>query len=197
MFMIPVRVQDHTGSITLTMFEQDAKKLLKISAKDLVAKTAKLGFSTNVYPSDVLKDMKLAFVVFVSKYNVQRNTNQYTIYRISDDEIMIEELEKKFRVAEGANSQSFEHGTTDCESQDNIFIKDAISQTDDNVTPMNVFKSTATSPKKNLDATKGLKRALDDDFVLDVNDNMSSSKTTKGIGGEAGQHKLVKFKLEK
>nr|KAJ0214517.1 hypothetical protein LSAT_V11C400226230 [Lactuca sativa] len=114
-FMIPVRVQDHTRSITLTMFEQDAKKLRKISAKYLVAKTA----------------------------------------------------------------------------------KDVISQTDDNVTPMNVFKSTATSPKKNLDATKGLKRALEDDFVLDVNDNMSSSKTTKGIGGEAGQHKFVKVKLEK
>ncbi|CAH1436724.1 unnamed protein product [Lactuca virosa] len=140
-FMIPVRVQDHTGSMTLTMFEQDAKKLLKISAKDLVAKTAKLGFCTNVYPSDinVLKDMKLAFIVSVSKYNVQRSTNQYTISRISDDEILIEELEKKFVVAEGGNSQSFEHGTTDCESQDNIFIKDVISHTDDNVTPMNVF----------------------------------------------------------
>ncbi|CAH1453009.1 unnamed protein product [Lactuca virosa] len=187
--MIPVRIQDHTGSITLTMFEQDVKKLLKISAKDLVAKTAKLGFCTNVYPSDinVLKDMKLAFIVSVSKYNVQRNTNQYTISRISDDEILIEELEKK-----GGNSQSFEHVTIDCESQDNIFIK-----IDDNVTLMNVFKSTATSPKKNLDATKGLKRALEDDFVLDVNDNMSSSKTTKVVGREAGQHKLVKVELEK
>ncbi|XP_042755612.2 uncharacterized protein LOC111907183 [Lactuca sativa] len=76
------------------------KKLLKISAKDLVAKTAKLGFSTNVYPSDinVLKDMKLAFIVSVSKYNVQRNTNQYTISKISDDEIIIEELEKKLEL---------------------------------------------------------------------------------------------------
>nr|KAJ0199253.1 hypothetical protein LSAT_V11C600307370 [Lactuca sativa] len=105
-FMIPVRIQDHTGSMTLTMFEQDAKKLLKIYAKDLVAKTAKLGFCTNAYPSDinVLKDMKLAFIVSVSKYNVQRNTNQYTISRISDDEILIEELEKKFVVAEDAKS---------------------------------------------------------------------------------------------
>ncbi|CAH1435656.1 unnamed protein product [Lactuca virosa] len=163
-FMISVRVQDHTGSITLTMFEQDAKKLLKISAKDLVAKTAKLGFCTNVYPSDIkaLKDMKLAFIVSVSKYNVQRNNNQYTISKISDDETLIEELDKKFVVAEGSNSQSFEH---------------------------------ATSPKKNLDATKGLKRALEDDFVLDVNDNMSSSKATKVVGGE--QHKLVIVKLEK
>ncbi|CAI9263630.1 unnamed protein product [Lactuca saligna] len=92
--------------------------------------------------------MKLVFIVSVSKYNVQRNTNQYTISRISDDEILIEELEKKFVVAEEVNSQSFEHGTTDCESQDNIFIKDTISHTDDNVTPMNVFKSTTTSPKK-------------------------------------------------
>ncbi|CAH1422777.1 unnamed protein product [Lactuca virosa] len=103
----------------------------------------------------------------------------------------------KMRDTEGGNSQLFKHGTTDCESQDNIFIKDAISQTDDVVTPMNVFKSTATSPKKNLDATKGLKRALEDDFVFDVNDNMLSSKTTKVVGGEAGQQKIVKVKLEK
>nr|KAJ0228021.1 hypothetical protein LSAT_V11C100011290 [Lactuca sativa] len=127
-FMIPVRVQDHTGSMTLTMFEQDAKKLLKISAKDLVAKTAKFLFRNTMCKGTPIKN---------------------TISRISDDEILIEELEKKFVVAEGVNSQSFEHGTIDCESQDNIFIKDAISQTDDNVTPMNVFKSTATSPKKN------------------------------------------------
>ncbi|CAI9274384.1 unnamed protein product [Lactuca saligna] len=112
-FIISIRAQDHTGSITLTMFEQDAKKLLKISSKDLVAKTT----------------------------------------------------------------------------------KDVISQADDNVTPMNVFKSTATSPKKNLDATTGLKRALEDDFVLDVNDNMSSSKATKVVRGQ--QHKLVNVKLEK
>lgn len=48
--MIPVRVQDNTGSITLTMFEQDAKKLLKISAKDLIEKTARVNiFVINNY----------------------------------------------------------------------------------------------------------------------------------------------------
>lgn len=62
---------------------------------------------------------------------------------------------------------------------------------------MNVFKSTATSPQKNLDTTKGLKRALEDDFVLDVNDKMMSSKTAKVVGREVGQQKLVKVKLEK
>lgn len=48
--MIPVRVQDHTGSMTLTMFEQDAKKLLKISAKALIARTARVNFFFTYIP---------------------------------------------------------------------------------------------------------------------------------------------------
>ncbi|KAL7606237.1 hypothetical protein Lser_V15G18303 [Lactuca serriola] len=197
-FMITVRVQDHTGSITLTMFEQDAKKLLKISAKDLIAKTARLGFGTGLYPSEinVLKDTKLAFIVSISKYNLERKNNQYSILRSSDDDKLIQQLEKNFVVSEGCNSQSFDVGTTDYESQDNKGIKDVISQTDDNVTPTNVFKSTATSPKKKFDTSKGLKRALEDVFVLDVNDKMSSSKATK-VGGEDGQVKYLKVNLEK
>ncbi|CAI9295325.1 unnamed protein product [Lactuca saligna] len=146
---------------------------------------ANLRFCTNVYPSGIkaLKDMKLAFIVYVSKYNVQRNNNQYTISKISDDETLIEELEKKFFVAEGGNLLSFEHGTTDCESQDNIFIKvySKLSQY-----PIH-------KPKKEFGCNE--KRALEDDIVLDVNDNMSSSKVTKVVGGE--QHKFVNVKLEK
>ncbi|CAI9279146.1 unnamed protein product [Lactuca saligna] len=101
-----------------------------------------------------------------------------------------------FEPVEGCNSQSFDVGTTDYESQDNKSIKDVISQTDDNVTPTNVFKSIATSPKKNFDTSTGLKRALEDVFVLDMNDKMSSSKATK-VGVEDGQVKFLKVKLEK
>nr|KAJ0224052.1 hypothetical protein LSAT_V11C200058700 [Lactuca sativa] len=157
-------------------FNNMRKKLLKISAKDLVAKTAKLGFSTNVYPSDinVLKDMKLAFIVSVSKYNVQRNTNQYTISKISDDEIIIEELEKKLELQRELIHNRLNMVPLICNTNE-------------------CFQIDSHKPKKkNLDATKGLKRALEDDFVLDVNDNMSSLKTIKVLGGEAGQHKLVK-----
>ncbi|CAH1423129.1 unnamed protein product [Lactuca virosa] len=38
-FMIPIRVQDNTGTLTLTMFERDGKYLLKQSPKELVKKT--------------------------------------------------------------------------------------------------------------------------------------------------------------
>nr|KAJ0209887.1 hypothetical protein LSAT_V11C400157650 [Lactuca sativa] len=115
-FMISVRDQDHTGN--------------------LIAKTARLGFGTGLYPSEinVLKDMKLAFIVSISKYNVERKNNQYSILRSSDDDKLIQQLEKNFVVSE-----------------------DAISQTGDNVTPTNVFKSTATSPKNDFDTEKALK----------------------------------------
>nr|KAJ0210646.1 hypothetical protein LSAT_V11C400213850 [Lactuca sativa] len=152
LFMIPVRVQDHTGSITLTMFEQDAKKLLKISVKDLIAKTARLGFGTGLYPSEinVLKDMKLAFIVSISKYNLERNNNQYSILRSSDDDNLIQYLEKK------TLSDVIHNRLMLVPLIMNLKItRDAISQTDDNVTLTNVFKSTATSPKKKFDTSKG------------------------------------------
>lgn len=34
--MIPIRVQDNIGTITLTMFEKEGRYLLKSSAKELV-----------------------------------------------------------------------------------------------------------------------------------------------------------------
>lgn len=61
-----------------------------------------LGFGTALYPSEinVLKDMKLAFIVSISKYNLERNNNQYSILRSSDDDKLIQQLEKNFVVSE-------------------------------------------------------------------------------------------------
>ena len=61
-----------------------------------------LGFGTGLYPSEinVLKDMKLAFIVSISKYNLERNNNQYSILRSSDDDKLIQQLEKNFVVSE-------------------------------------------------------------------------------------------------
>ncbi|XP_052622610.1 uncharacterized protein LOC111879208 [Lactuca sativa] len=181
-FMIPIRVQDNTGTLTLTMFERDGKYLLKKSAKDLFKKTLKvLGFSTAFYPGEInaLKGLKLAFKISIKNFNVSKKNNQYSICRVSDDEKLIEELENKLTVSQVGNSQSFDVAEADFESQDTRSLKDAISGTDDNITPSTVDKNSATSPMKNLNTPKVLKRNLEKVFDLELNENSSSSKTPK------------------
>ncbi|KAK1424357.1 hypothetical protein QVD17_19686 [Tagetes erecta] len=40
-FRIEIRVQDHTGVVSLTLFDREAKKLLKVSTKDLIGSQSK------------------------------------------------------------------------------------------------------------------------------------------------------------
>ncbi|CAH1423807.1 unnamed protein product [Lactuca virosa] len=100
-FMIPLRVQDSTGTVTLTMFERDGKYLLKKSAKDLFNKTLQLGFSTAFYPGEInaLKGLKLAFKISNTSMSQKGTTNIV------------------------GTSQSFDIGKADFESQDNRILK--------------------------------------------------------------------------
>ncbi|KAL7612436.1 hypothetical protein Lser_V15G06946 [Lactuca serriola] len=197
-YRIPIRVQDNTGTLTLTMFERDGKYLLKKSAHDLFKKTVKLGFSTQLYPGEInaLKGLKLPFKISISRFNVSNNNNQYSICRVSDDEKLIEELENKFTVSQVGNSQSFDIGEADSESQDNRILKDAISGTDDNITPYTVDKNSATSPMKGFNTPTVLRRNLEEVFDLELNEHLSSSKTPK-ISPEGHINQIVKAKLEK
>nr|KAJ0204427.1 hypothetical protein LSAT_V11C500276410 [Lactuca sativa] len=122
-----------------------------------------LGFSTAFYPGEInaLKGLKLAFEISIKNFNVSKKNNQYSICRVSDDEKLIEELENKLTVSQVGNSQSFDVAEADFESQDTRSLKDAISGTDDNITPSTVDKNSATSPMKNLNTPKVLKRNLE------------------------------------
>ncbi|CAI9301811.1 unnamed protein product [Lactuca saligna] len=197
-FMIPLRVQDNTGTVTLTMFERDGKYLLKKSAKDLFNKTLQLGFRTSFYLGEInaLKGLKLAFKITIKHFNISKRNNQYSICRVSDDEKLIEELENKFTVSQIGTSQSFDIAEADFESQENRIMKDAISRTDDNITPETVDKNSATSPMKSLNTPTILKTNLEEVFDLEMNEKLSSTKTPK-ISLEGGNNQIVKVKLEK
>ncbi|CAH1430177.1 unnamed protein product [Lactuca virosa] len=163
-----------------------------------VSEPVELGFSTQLYPGEInaLKGLKLAFKISISRFNVSNNNNQYSICRVSDDEKLIEELENKFTVSQVGNSQSFDIGEADSESQDNRILKDAISGTDDNITPYTVDKNSATSPMKGFNTPTALKRNPEEVFDLELNEHLSSSKTPK-ISPEGRINQIVKVKLEK
>ncbi|CAI9300199.1 unnamed protein product [Lactuca saligna] len=80
---------------------------------------------------------------------------------------------------EVGNSQSFDIGEANSESQDNRILKDAISGTDGNIIPSTVDKNSATSPMKGFNTPTVLKRNLEEVFDLELNENLSSSKTPK------------------
>ncbi|CAI9263297.1 unnamed protein product [Lactuca saligna] len=73
-FMISIRVQDNTGTITLTMFEKEGRYLLKTSAKELFKKATEIGDNTDFYPGEInaLKGLKLAFKISVTDFNVSK-----------------------------------------------------------------------------------------------------------------------------
>ncbi|CAH1419076.1 unnamed protein product [Lactuca virosa] len=133
------------------------------------------GDDLGLYSGEInaLKGLKLAFKISVTIFNVSNKNNQYGIARISDDETLIEQLENKFT-----------------ESQD------AVSGTDDNITPSTIEKNDTTSPMNILNTTPVLKRNLEEVFDLEINDHLSTTKTLK-ISPDGPGKQLLKVKLEK
>ncbi|CAH1414056.1 unnamed protein product [Lactuca virosa] len=151
------------------------------------------GDDLGLYPGEInaLKGLKLAFKISVTKFNMSNKNNQYGIARISDDETLIEQLENKFD-----ESQSLDFGSVDLQSQDIKNLKDAVSGTDDNITPSTIDKNDTTNPMKILNTTPVLKRHLEEVFDLEMNDHLSTSKTPK-ISPDGPGKQLLKVKLEK
>ncbi|CAH1413268.1 unnamed protein product [Lactuca virosa] len=163
-----------------------------------VSELVELGFGTAFYPGEINapKGLKLTFKISIKNFNISKKNNQYSICRVSDDEKLIEELENKFTASQVGNSQSFDIGESDFETQNNRTLKDQISGTDDNITPSTVDKNSATSPMKSFNTQTVLKRNLEEVFDLELNEKLSSSKTPK-ISPEGRINQIVKVKLEK
>ncbi|CAH1445990.1 unnamed protein product [Lactuca virosa] len=174
-YKISIRVQDNTGTITLTLFEREGRYLLKKSAKEFFNNAAKNGDNVDLYPVEMnaLKGLKFAFKISSNRFNMSK---------------------KPTNMAD--NSQSLDYNSSDFQSHDNKTLKDAISATDDNITPNTLDKNSATSPLKISTTTPVLKRNLQEVFDLESNENFSSSRTPKT--SPAGPRKeLLKVKVEK
>ncbi|CAH1435803.1 unnamed protein product [Lactuca virosa] len=175
-FKISLRVQDNTGTLTLTLFDQEAKKLFKYTAKELYDKNKKLGINLDLYPMElkVVVDKKLAIKIDISSYNVTNKSNIYGISRLTDNADIIDELKKKNIILQSANSNSFMIGSSDIGSQETKVVK-----TGDNLTPCARDNSTATSPTKLISTPTELKRNLATCIDLDEKENLSTSKSAR------------------
>ncbi|KAL8248659.1 hypothetical protein R6Q59_005527 [Mikania micrantha] len=189
-FKIPIRVQDYTGVVSLTLFDREALKLLHISAQYLLEMT--LQDSTNdMIPQHFngFMDKKYAFRIEVTKYNLENNIDFYSISKVTDDASIISELEKKYPFSQNAESESIHATQSEMGTENTINIKDTDSFTGDNDTP--ISDSERLKGKKvivdehissSLFANDNLKRNLD--CVYDVDEATALSSTKQRISNK-------------
>ncbi|XP_052622302.1 uncharacterized protein LOC111911148 [Lactuca sativa] len=176
-----VTYEYNTGTLTLTLFDQEAKKLFKYTGKELYDKNKKLGYNLELYPMElkVVLDRKLAIKIDITRYNVDNKSNIYGISRLTENADIIDELEKNNLTPQPANSDSFMIGSSDVGSHDTKVLKDSFLQTGENSTPCARDKSTATSPIKFISTPIELKRNLATCIDIDEMENLSTSKNPR------------------
>ncbi|CAI9264593.1 unnamed protein product [Lactuca saligna] len=192
-YIIPINVQDCTGTIGLTLFDREARRLLNISAYELKKIHDAAGDSDALFPMqlNVLKNRKFGFVVDITEYNVNNYNNIYTVLRVTEDMSIVCELESKIELM---SNQSVALNQVALESDDVVqpVQKDVISQTDESFTPSTVDKSTATSPCK---ISGDLKRNLQEIYDVDSGYDLSSTKAKRKSTAE--ETPLLIPKIEK
>ncbi|CAI9278795.1 unnamed protein product [Lactuca saligna] len=199
-YKIPIRVQDDSGTITLTLFDRDAYRIVKKRARDLIDKIKQAGDNPRLYPYDLkcLEHKKMAFKIDVNSFNVSNNYNRFGILGYTVDSNVIDALEKKLAVEAGspANADDTEIASHEV-SQETKSLKDAISQTGDNLTPTLPDKFEATSPFKYNSPTTVKKRNVGDTIDVDDYDNVNSSTKVPRLNSKVdGNTGLLIPKLE-
>ncbi|KAI3732780.1 hypothetical protein L1987_63988 [Smallanthus sonchifolius] len=126
-FIIPLRVQDGTGVLSLTLFDMEANKKFNKSAYELLQNTLE-GHNKKDYPDvfDDLLEQKMAFKIDITNYNLQcMNTanRSYTISRMTDDSTIISTLEKKHRIEDASQSYSISGRSDNDTSQETVNLK--------------------------------------------------------------------------
>ncbi|MFS7933674.1 putative nucleic acid-binding protein [Helianthus anomalus] len=98
MFKIPLRVQDATGMISLTLFEKDAIKIFKKTTQDMYQTYLEGGYKGFI-PDDFesLYENKYAFKIDVTKYNTENDYPFYGNLKLSNDLVIVTELEDRFQ----------------------------------------------------------------------------------------------------
>ncbi|XP_022023935.2 uncharacterized protein LOC110924208 [Helianthus annuus] len=163
-FKIPVRVQDSTGTVTLTLFDHEALKFVGKTTKELIQIQDEL-LKTNDFPREYpvefeeLVNLKCAFVIKVTDFNIANGVENYGILVVTTDDDILDKLNKKFKIDQSELQTSGAEG-----------LKDADSYTGDNTTP--VSKDYAVDLKQ---SSSDMKRNLDDVYLNEV--GLASSAT--------------------
>ncbi|XP_022014330.2 replication protein A 70 kDa DNA-binding subunit B-like [Helianthus annuus] len=145
-FKIPIRVQDSTGTVTLTMFDHEALKFIGKTANELIQIQDDI-LNTNEVPRaypvefDTLVNLKCAFVIRVTDFNITNAVDNYGISVMTNDSLDA--------------SDSFSMSHSEFQDAGGESAKDGVSYTGDNSTPVSEdfasdFNQSSIDLKRNL-----------------------------------------------
>ncbi|XP_021971538.2 uncharacterized protein LOC110866705 [Helianthus annuus] len=167
-FKIPVRVQDSTGTVTLTLFDHEAMKFVRKTAKELIQIQDEL-LQTNDFPREYpvefeeLLNQKCAFVIKVTDFNIANGVENYGISVVTTDDDILDKLNKKFKIDQIDAYETFGMSQSELQTSGAEGLKDADSYTGDNTTP--ISKDYAVDLKQ---SSSDMKRNLDDVYLNEV-----------------------------
>ncbi|PWA59029.1 replication protein A 70 kDa DNA-binding subunit B [Artemisia annua] len=157
-FRLQVRVQDATGTCSLSLFNDEVQAIADRSAYQLCDKYGKT--DSEFVPPEITKIVgtKFAFKVFMDKFNATKLLPVFNVLRMSADPAIIESLHAAENTSQAGGQRSYKWLCTSCLtickfcSSSNVTIVtyatkilELESQTDDNTTPTNADKSDGIS----------------------------------------------------
>ncbi|KAK1432018.1 hypothetical protein QVD17_08889 [Tagetes erecta] len=148
-FRLELAIQDVTGSAILTLFDRDAIKLFRKSAKEMVESSDEVK-NMGALPEEIntLIDKKFAFKIEVTEYNFKFSSDTYTISKLTGDPDVLLELEKQAKKNQPIESETLDITMWDIPSSGDIGIKGVtMAVTDDNTTPLSKTERTSSNGK--------------------------------------------------
>ncbi|XP_076945219.1 uncharacterized protein LOC143616209 [Bidens hawaiensis] len=182
-FRIPIRVQDTTGVVSLTLFDRDARQLFDKAADHFVTTDVELD-PIHTFPEElnIILEKKFAFIVEVSDYNIRNSYDVYAVSKLTDDEDVLNELDKQLAHGQPNDNQSLTIGST---SGLKSTEKDMCTPLSDQFTPISNSEVVIPDRLSSLDekvislptVDAKLKRKLDDTYHVHEDTGMSATKT--------------------
>ncbi|KAJ0495480.1 putative nucleic acid-binding, replication factor A [Helianthus annuus] len=184
---VPIRVQDCTGIVTLTLFEREVLRLLKVNATQLLDKNLDLANEGNFPPElNALLNRKFAFKISIGSFNIKNKSDGYSISKLTDNQTVIGELDKIFDVIQPVDEERVNVVSSDIKAADEVPVNDSVSRSKADDTPVSNFtKDMFKTPDEDVNGTSirvlenALKRNLDSIYDDDVMSSQSSTKPRK------------------
>ncbi|KAJ0513468.1 putative nucleic acid-binding, replication factor A [Helianthus annuus] len=192
-FKIQLRVQDPSASVTLTLFDREARKLLGKSVDDILTANPEFRSDSMKIPAEVdtLVGQTAAFKIDVTGYVFNYNIHKYAILKLTVDPNVISVLQEKQSSSQITSSQnmSLNIDASEFESQTSDAFKNSASKRIENTTPVSNMASTVSPVSLDLTDTPDSMLAKDEVKrnlvqVYDVEEDSHTSATKIQKSGE-------------
>ncbi|KAJ0580917.1 putative nucleic acid-binding protein [Helianthus annuus] len=119
-----IHVQDCTGIVSLTLFEREVTKLLKVNANQLLDNNIELA-KEGSFPKELnsLLNMKFAFKIAVSSFNISKKSDGYSVSKMTNNPVVLSELDKHFDTIQPIDEEAVNVEQSDSNRNDDLPVK--------------------------------------------------------------------------